>query len=69
MSAALTVVGTGIRAIQQMTREAEAAIRAADALLFLVAEPLTERWLRGIHPHARSLGEFYEQSKPRATSL
>jgi len=68
MPAALTVVGTGIRAIQQITRETEAAIRAADTLLFLVAEPLTARWLREIHPHARSLDEFYEQGKPRVTT-
>lgn len=51
-----------------MTRETEAAIRAADTLLFLVAEPLTARWLREVQPQARSLGEFYEQGKPRATS-
>jgi uncharacterized protein YabN with tetrapyrrole methylase and pyrophosphatase domain len=68
MPAALTVVGTGIRAIQQITRESEAAIRAADALLYLVAEPLTERWLRDIHPQARSLAGFYAEGKPRAAT-
>jgi uncharacterized protein YabN with tetrapyrrole methylase and pyrophosphatase domain len=68
MPAALTVVGTGIRAIQQITRETEAAIRSADTLLFLVADALTARWLREIHPHARSLDKFYEPGKPRATT-
>lgn len=68
MPAALTVVGTGIRAIQHLTRETEAAIRSADTLLYLVAEPLTERWLRDIHPHARSLDGFYAEGKPRATT-
>jgi uncharacterized protein YabN with tetrapyrrole methylase and pyrophosphatase domain len=54
----LTVVGTGIGSLR-LTLEAQAAIEAADELLYLAADPVTEAWLLKLHPNARNLGEHY----------
>jgi hypothetical protein len=61
----LTVVGTGIRAIGQITLEAESCIRHAEKLLFLIADPLTARWLRDLNSTAESLFDSYREGKPR----
>jgi uncharacterized protein YabN with tetrapyrrole methylase and pyrophosphatase domain len=62
---ALTVVGTGIRIGAQLTPESRAAIDAADELLYVNAEPLGDRWLASLHPHARSLSPLYRPGVPR----
>lgn len=62
---ALTVVGTGIQIGLQLTPESRAAIDAADELLYLNAEPLADRWLASLHPHARSLASLYRVGAER----
>lgn len=62
---ALTVVGTGIRIGPQLTPESRAAIEAADELLYVNAEPLGDRWLATLHPHARNLASHYRVGTPR----
>lgn len=52
---ALLVVGAGIRAASQLTREAERAVRAADKVLFAVQDPWAVQALRALRPDAESL--------------
>ena len=61
----LTVVGTGIRAIGQVTLEAHAHIQQAEKVLVLVADPLTEQWVREQNPTTESLHSHYAQGKDR----
>jgi uncharacterized protein YabN with tetrapyrrole methylase and pyrophosphatase domain len=61
----LTVVGTGIKMGLHLTAETRAAIDAADEFLYLAAEPLTDRWLQGLHPRASGLRSEYEPGRPR----
>jgi uncharacterized protein YabN with tetrapyrrole methylase and pyrophosphatase domain len=61
----LTVVGTGIRMGVHLTPEARAAIDAADELLHLAADPLTEEWLQGLHPRATSMRSEYSVGEAR----
>lgn len=61
----LTIVGTGIKAIGQTTLEAESCIRQAEKLLFLIADPLTARWLEQLNPTAESLFTSYVEGKQR----
>ena len=55
----LTVVGTGIKAIAQITTEGVEAIRQADKVLYGTAEPLTEEWIINNSRSSESLDRFY----------
>lgn len=57
----LTVVGTGIRLIGQITREALAAIDDAQVLLYLVADPALATWLERRNPSATPLAKAYRK--------
>src|SRR5262249_45166489 len=61
----LVVVGTGIRAIAQMTQEAIAHIEMADKLYYLVCDPLTAQWLSDVNKTAESLYRLYKTATPR----
>jgi uncharacterized protein YabN with tetrapyrrole methylase and pyrophosphatase domain len=61
----LTVVGTGIQLVTQVTREVEAELERADELLFVAADPAVAAWLGRLNPNARSLGGLYEPGTPR----
>lgn len=61
----LTVVGTGIRAVGQVTLEAASWIEKADRVLYHVADPVTENWLKSLNAKHESLGRFYEPHKAR----
>jgi uncharacterized protein YabN with tetrapyrrole methylase and pyrophosphatase domain len=65
MAGSLTVVGTGIKAISHLTLESRIAIVNAEKLLFLVADFLTQDWLREANPSAEDLHRFYSNGKPR----
>jgi uncharacterized protein YabN with tetrapyrrole methylase and pyrophosphatase domain len=63
---ALIAVGTGIRAVGQMTTEAIAWIRRADRLLYLVGDPIAEATLLQLNPAgAESLLSFYVEGRER----
>jgi uncharacterized protein YabN with tetrapyrrole methylase and pyrophosphatase domain len=62
----LIVVGTGIEAIGQITLAARRAIEGADEVLYLVPDPLTQRWIERLNPASESLRDLYEQDKDRA---
>jgi uncharacterized protein YabN with tetrapyrrole methylase and pyrophosphatase domain len=61
----LAVVGTGIRAAGHLTIEAIAHIRRADAVWYLVADPLARRVVERLNPRAVSLEDLYAEGKPR----
>ena len=61
----LTVVGTGIQLIRQLTFEAREELERADELLYAVSDPVSATWLERLNPAARSLGELYEPGRPR----
>lgn len=62
----LVVIGTGIRTVGQLTLEAIAWMQEADALLYVVADPVAEAVIQHLNPTgAVSLAGFYEEGKPR----
>lgn len=65
---ALTVVGTGMQAVGQLTIEAECCIKAADKLLYLSSDPVTERYLRELNSTAESIYDAYADKKDRFQS-
>jgi uncharacterized protein YabN with tetrapyrrole methylase and pyrophosphatase domain len=65
-SGSLTVIGTGIRTVGQLTTEAIAWMRNAEALLYVVADPVAEEAMRRLNPDAvQSLSGYYAEGKPR----
>lgn len=62
----LTVVGTGIRAVLQLTVEAVAAMAEAEALLHVIGEPLQEETLEAINPRAQTLTTYYTDGLERS---
>lgn len=61
----LTIVGSGIRAISDLTLDAEAQIRTAQKVLYCVADPVIERRLHLLNPSSESLYGLYSNDKPR----
>lgn len=59
----LTLVGTGYRVAGQVTPEARSALASADRLLYLVTDPATSAWLRGLNASARSLHDCYVEGE------
>jgi uncharacterized protein YabN with tetrapyrrole methylase and pyrophosphatase domain len=58
-------VGTGIKSVGHVTLEAKKLLAAADAVPYVLADPITIRWLERVNPRAESLHVFYENDKPR----
>lgn len=61
----LTVVGTGIESMGQMTPAARREIERAEALFYLVSDPLTPATLLSLNPRAQSLQHLYAVGKHR----
>ena len=61
----LIIVGSGIRAISDLTLGAEAQIRTAQKVLYCVADPVIERRLHLLNPLSESLYGLYGNDKPR----
>lgn len=64
----LTVVGTGIRAVGQLTVESLAAMAEAEALLHVIGEPMQEEALRAINPAAETMTGFYVDGMERSAT-
>jgi hypothetical protein len=62
----LTVVGTGIKAVAQVTLEAVAHIKQADKLFHLAADQVTSHWLIELNPSAEALNTIYAPGRSRA---
>lgn len=61
----LTVVGTGIKLVSQLTLEAREAICDADVLLHATQTPGMGEWLAGLNPNAVDLTQYYEPGRDR----
>jgi precorrin-6B methylase 1 len=61
----LSVVGTGIESMGQMTPAARGEIEHADKVFFLAADPLTERGIRELNRRSESLHALYETGRHR----
>jgi precorrin-6B methylase 1 len=64
----LVVVGTGIRAIGQLTMEAIAWIRIADKVFYLTPDPVACGMISHWNASAESLSRFYAEGKLRKKS-
>src|SRR5262245_5267552 len=61
----LVIVGSGIKAIGQITLEAQSHIRWADIVYYAVADPASAIWIREQNPHSTDLYNLYDNGKPR----
>jgi uncharacterized protein YabN with tetrapyrrole methylase and pyrophosphatase domain len=61
----LTIVGTGIRAVGQLTLEAKDQVEIADKLFYLVTSPAASEYLVSLNRTAESLQDLYGEGKPR----
>lgn len=64
----LTVVGTGIRAVTQLTLEAVAEMAAAEVLLHVIGEPVQEDVVKALNPAARTLTGHYHDGLERGAT-
>jgi len=64
----LSVVGTGIQVIGQLTDQARAHISNADILFYLVTDPVAEHYIKGLNPRGHSLFPLYATGKERMTT-
>lgn len=64
----LTIVGVGIQALGQLTPQARANINSADAVFYLVTEPIAEHYIQSLNSNARSLFSLYAMGKERKQS-
>lgn len=64
----VTIVGTGIRLAGQTTMEAIACMQRAQKLLYLVTDPATAAWVRGLNASAETLEDLYAEGKSRLTT-
>jgi uncharacterized protein YabN with tetrapyrrole methylase and pyrophosphatase domain len=62
----LTVVGTGIQLVRQLTPEARHEIEHADEVVYVAADPAMAKWLETLNPHTRSLSTLYRPGVPRS---
>lgn len=61
----LVVVGTGIKAVGQLTLEAIAWMKEADTLLYVVGDPVAEEIIKQCNPDALSLAGYYKEGMAR----
>jgi hypothetical protein len=61
----LTILGSGIRSIGQLTLEAVKYIERADKVFYCVADPATAGYIKGRNASAIDLYEYYANSKAR----
>lgn len=64
MSGSLVIVGTGIQ-LGQITLETKAHIELAEKVLYLVADPITENWIKQLNSNSESLSSFYKEGQNR----
>ncbi|MFJ8585726.1 SAM-dependent methyltransferase [Streptomyces sp. NPDC093595] len=67
-NAQLVVVGTGFRAIGDLTVEARACLEQADKVLCLIGDPLVTRHIEKLNASVETLDVHYAVGKPRSAS-
>ncbi len=65
MSGSLLVVGIGIKFACDVSLESQKAIVSADQVYYLVADPVSEKWIEELNPHSETLHDLYQIGKPR----
>lgn len=65
MTGSLTVVGSGIRVVRDMTIGAKMAIENADKVLTVLTDQVNELWIKKINPKVESLLDCYEDGVHR----
>jgi uroporphyrin-III C-methyltransferase len=65
MKGSLTVVGTGIRAEDHITAEAQRAIQTADKVLYLLPDPFSKAFLSRLRPDSLDLSDKYRDAGSR----
>lgn len=65
MNKKLSLVGSGIKAISHITKETEAHIKNANLVLYLVNDPLMDKWIQTYARNAQSLEQVYFDEKNR----
>lgn len=68
MNKKLALIGSGIKTISHLTIEAQAYIKQADFVLYLVNEPIFEKWLIKHSKKCVSLENYYFSFKNRSES-
>jgi uncharacterized protein YabN with tetrapyrrole methylase and pyrophosphatase domain len=63
-SGSLTLVGTGVRFVRQVTQETRECLERSDRVLHLV-DPFTAEWIHGLNPNSESLQSFLEKEEQR----
>jgi uncharacterized protein YabN with tetrapyrrole methylase and pyrophosphatase domain len=63
----LSIVGTGITLIAQLTAEAQAYITSADRVFYLIPHSLADDWMRQLNPRSESLAAHYQPGRERST--
>lgn len=66
MTGSLTVVGTGIRALTQLTAEADAAVRGCDVVHYVVPDALSAQMLHWNAKEAHDLADLYDPEVERS---
>jgi len=64
----LTVVGTGIKFLAQITLEARTYIEQADKVLFLLNDPALKQWINEANKNSESLDDLYFKYTKRLDS-
>ena len=64
----LTVVGTGIKFLSQMTLEARTYIEKSEKVLFLVNDPALKQWIMKTNTNSESLDDIYFGHEKRLDS-
>lgn len=64
-SGRLTIVGSGIGSIGQLTLQALAHIKQADIVFYVLADPVTEAFIKKKNPNCVDLYTFYDDGKTR----
>lgn len=59
------VIGSGIKCVGQFTLEAVSHIKAADKVLYCVADPATEQYVLELNPNAMDMYVLYAEGKNR----
>ena len=63
-SGSLTLVGTGVRFVRQVTQESRECLERSDRVLHLV-DSSTAEWIRSLNPNSESLQPFLEKEEER----
>ena len=65
MKGSLTVVGSGIRSVSQLTLETISCLELADTVYYVLTDPVTEGYILRKNTNCVDLAQYYALNKPR----